>query len=138
MIDISSLDLKELNDLEKEIASRKKELKEKLLTKDELKCDERIVKYLFDNFPGANNDLQWSEEVPVKISYLGGDVYRKLTKGMTLLCDMALKNYQPSQWRAGADKTQIARQSTIIPSKLAADYKAMWNDIWEVYVKYAK
>ena len=138
MIDISALNVTELIDLEKAIASRKKEITREAANKEKLKCDERIIKYIFENFPGTDDGMIWSEEHPVKVSDLGGNVYRKLIKGMTLLCDMALKNYQPSQWRSGKEKTQIARQSTGISSEIADDYKAMWDDIWNVYMKYAK
>lgn len=138
MIDISSLDLSELSKLESAIKDRKKELKERSLTKDELRSSPQILNYIFENFPGVDNDLIWSEKHPIKVSDLGGDVHQKITKGMTLLCDMALKNYQPSQWRTGANQSQIARQSTIIPSSMAKDYRAMWADIWNVYMKYAK
>lgn len=139
MIDISSLDLNELTKLESAIKDRKKGLKEKLLTKDSLRRDNKIVKYLFANFPGTANDLPFSEEYPnAKVSELGVDVHSKITKGMILLCDMALRNYQPSQWRSGANQSQIARQSTIVPSSMAKEYQAMWADIWNVYMKYAK
>lgn len=138
MIDISSFDLNELTKLESAIKDRKKELKEKSLTKEDLRAYPPLVNYIFENFPGVDDGLIWSEKHPVKVSDLGGDVHQKITKGMTLLCDMALKNYQPSQWRSGREKTQIARQSTGISSEIADDYKAMWADIWNVYMKYAK
>ena len=138
MIDISSLDLNELTKLESVIKNRKKELKEKSLTKEDLRSYPPILNYIFENFPGVDDGLIWSEKHPIKVSDLGGDVHQKITKGMTLLCDMALKNYQPSHWRTGRDQCQIARQSTIIPAKMSEDYKAMWADIWNVYMKYAK
>lgn len=138
MIDISSLDLNELTKLESAIKDRKKELKEKLLTKDELRSYPPILNYIFENFSEVDDGLVWSKEQPIKVSDLGRDVHSKITKGMTLLCDMALKNYQPSQWRTGANQSQIARQSTAIPSAIAKDYQSMLADIWNVYMKYAK
>lgn len=138
MIDISSLDLNELTKLESAIKDRKKELREKLLTKDELRSYPPILNYIFENFPGVDDGLVWSKEQPDKVSDLGGDVHSKITKGMTLLCDMALKNYRPSQWRAGTNQSQIAHQSNIVPSSMAKEYQAMWADIWNVYMKYAK
>ncbi len=138
MIDIYSLDLNDLIKLEGAIKDRKKELKEKSLTKEDLRAYPPLANYILENFPGTVDDMIWSEKHQVKVSELGGDVHSKITKGMTLLCDMALNNYQPSQWRSGADQSQIARQSTAIPSTIAKDYQAMWADIWNVYMKYAK
>lgn len=138
MIDISSLDLNELTKLEAAIKDRKKELKEKSLTKEDLRSYPPILNYIFENFPGADDDLIWSEKYPIKVSDISEDVHSKITKGMILLCDMALKNYQPSHWRTGRDQSQIARQSTIIPARMSEDYRAMWTDIWNVYMKYAK
>lgn len=138
MIDISSLDLNKLIKLESAIKDRKKELKKKLLTKDELRSYPPILNYIFENFPGADEDIVWSKKYPITVSDLGVDVHSKITKSMTTLCDMALKNYCPSQWRSGSDQSQIARQSTTIPSAMATDYQAMWADIWNVYMKYTK
>lgn len=138
MVDISSMDLDELKKLENAIEGRKKELREKAFTKDDIKYDERILNYIFENFPGTDKDFKWSEKHPNKVSDLGNDVYRRITKSMIILCDMALKNYQPSVWRSGKNQSQIARQSTIIPSDLSSEYKSMWSDIWDVYMKYAK
>lgn len=138
MIDISSLDLNELAKLESAIKDRKKELKEKLLTKDELRSYPPILNYIFENFPGADEDMVWSEKYPIKVSDVGGDVHSKITRSMTTLCNMALKNYGPSQWRTGTNQSQIARQSTTVPSSMAKEYQAMWADIWNVYMKYAK
>lgn len=144
MIDISNYSKEEIIELEKLIHIRKVELKATELTKTSLREDKRIVDYLFKKFPGKDTDNCWSEAYPVKIADPAFSVYKKITDSMINLCDMAFENYyiagegpEARQRRCGSDQTPIARQLNVIKSDYEGQYKNMWNDLWEVFNKYA-
>ena len=144
MIDISNYTKEEIIELEKLIRGRKAELKATELTKNTLREDKRIVDYLFKKFPGRDEDNVWSELYHVKIAHPGFSVYKKITDSMINLCDMAFENYyiagkgpEARQLRCGSDQEPIARQLNTIKTDCEDSYKHMWNDLWEVFEKYA-
>ena len=151
MIDISSLNSNQLNELEKLIKERKTELKRQEYTKDKLiRKDNRIIDYLIKRFPGDENDCDWSDEFQVKIAHAGLSASNKITKSMLTLCDVALGNYyisgrnyvpkEPDKEkvipRPGSDQSPIIRQFNSIPPDISDDYIDMWNELLDVFLKY--
>ena len=143
MIDISDYTKEEIVELEKLIRNRKAELKATEITKNTLRGDKRIVDYLFKKFPGKDTDNRWSEAYPIKIADPSFSVYKKITDSMINLCDMAFENYYITgkefgeRRRCGTDQTPIARQLNTIKTECEDGYQHMWNDLWEVFEKYA-
>ena len=128
MIDLSDCSMSDLTEIEKAIKCRKNELKTKELSKEQLRDDTRVIDFLEKRFPNRSNWV-WNEKLMVHFGEIGLGTRTKILNSMFTLCDIALKNYK--------DQGHIARQNRLINRNSLQNYQNMWDDLWEVFIKYA-
>ena len=167
MIDLSELNYKQLIELEKEIQKEKAKKVGDHLTKTDLTWigkSKEIMDILDPKFQNARYgypqedwktsapDVEYfnsqSDDVKQKllISWERPDVTRlihtKVTSSITYLCDIAFENYRDyvAKTHDGKPKSKYMTISINkeIPWKKADSYKAMYDEICNIFIKYAK
>lgn len=160
MINLSELNYMQLIELEKQIKKEKEKKARDYLTKTDLIYDsekvKEIVSFLDPKFQheryGYPND-EWknseyyvmyfdSKSPEEQEQFLTDwnrpevvrDIKDKLTRNMLYMCDIALENYRDCL----KSKYHTISTSKEIPWQKTDQYKSMYNELCDIFLKYAK